>query len=413
MRRYLITGASTYGVSNAGDDAMLWSLVRGLRKADPDCDIVLVCRHPSRELERAFNIRTVGNIDHATKVASEGRWFLGFNPGDSATHLDVLRDEFERADAVILGGNLFMEVSANSFMRGVASYALLMGQWALLFGRRLYITGLAVHPGITGAGTREIAKFLCSNARLIQVREQFTRDRLAEAGVDPAKVRVTGDPAYGIPIIDRAVGTESLAKVGIQSKRKLIGFNWRMLYWKASDESVSQEVELAARCCDALCERLDAEIVFLPNCTYGVDTPVEDDRTHHRAIAGGMRHRDRAHLWEREALVTELLPVFAALDLHVANRRHACICAAVQGTPFISLLTDQPQHFLPFLADLGVPGQALEISGLLPGDLADLAEKTISRRAEFEHTIRAACSRLAIQTQDAAKAIVDDVRSSA
>lgn len=408
MGRYLITGASTFSVSNAGDDAMLWSIVRGLRISDPGCDIVLVCRHPSQALERALKIRTISNIDHTSKSASLGRHFLGFNPGDSHEHLDALRRELEAADAVILAGNLFMEISVNEFMRGVASYALMMGQWALLFGKPLYITGMAIHPRIANEYTREIARFLCANARRVQVREEFSRKCLADIGVTETKVEVMGDPAFGIPIISAEIGWKVLADSGIRPKRRLIGFNWRMLYWKADESSVSREVQIAARACDELCERLDAELLFLPNCTYGVDTPAEDDRTHHRAIVEQMKHKSRTHLWEREALVTEILPIFSVLDLHIANRRHACIFAAVQGVPFISLVTEATQHFAPFLSDLGLSKQSIEIRNLEPQDLTNLAVLTLESSDKIKATLKASTSRLADLTRRAMDSIVND-----
>ena len=78
MKKFVVTGASTYGVKNMGDDAMFANLVDGLRRDFPGCEITFVCRHPDPEFDKVFGVKSIKNIDHDSKEQSLGRWFNGF-----------------------------------------------------------------------------------------------------------------------------------------------------------------------------------------------------------------------------------------------------------------------------------------------------------------------------------------------
>lgn len=48
--KILVAGACTYGVKNAGDDAMLEVLCKRLRKLKPGLEIIFLARHPGPQI---------------------------------------------------------------------------------------------------------------------------------------------------------------------------------------------------------------------------------------------------------------------------------------------------------------------------------------------------------------------------
>ena len=94
--KFVITGASTYGVSNMGDDAMLLNLVQGLKAEYPDCSIDFLCRHPSKKYDEEFGFKSVKNLDHDSKEAAAGRFFLGMNKDGSEKFVNKAIEILER-----------------------------------------------------------------------------------------------------------------------------------------------------------------------------------------------------------------------------------------------------------------------------------------------------------------------------
>ena len=59
FKKILIAGTSTFTVKNLGDEAMLLSLLQSIRRYDKKIKIVLLCRHPSKKIDKLYNIKTL------------------------------------------------------------------------------------------------------------------------------------------------------------------------------------------------------------------------------------------------------------------------------------------------------------------------------------------------------------------
>ena len=84
MKKIVIAGASTYGVKNAGDDAMLSNLVNGFRRRIPDCEMTFLARHPDKRFDEVFGVSSIKNFEHDSKKQSladgSGDSILGIQP---------------------------------------------------------------------------------------------------------------------------------------------------------------------------------------------------------------------------------------------------------------------------------------------------------------------------------------------
>ena len=76
--KIIVTGASTYGVDNMGDDAMLAGLIEGLNQNYDNPQIIFLTRHVNKTYDKIFGFSSVKNIDHDSKAESEGRFFFRY-----------------------------------------------------------------------------------------------------------------------------------------------------------------------------------------------------------------------------------------------------------------------------------------------------------------------------------------------
>lgn len=389
MRRILLAGASTYGVKNLGDEAMFCNLVEGLRRHLPDCQLTFLARHPNEQFDEEFGVRSIKNFEHESKAQSLGRWFWGFNPGDPGDHLLRVRQELEACDLLVIGGNSFMEISESSFLRGVVSYSAMLATWAKLFQKPFALYGVAVHP-IEGALTKQLARFLCGNAEVVTVREDYSKEQLVNAGVAEGNIQVFADPAFGVdPNWDHEQALRLLAQENIHLRDKpLVGIGFRHLYWKWSDGEATDYARKMAALCDSLVNKLKVELLFIPNCTYRVDTPHEDDRVMAETVRGFMKEAQSAHCIRGDYQLKEVLSLFPLLSLHISNRRHSCIFAALHHVPFVSMSSGNLWHYDPFLQDLGVPSQVMNFTEASLESLQEKVWSTWKNNKQLQQTMR-------------------------
>jgi len=376
VKRILIAGASTYGVKNLGDEAMFCNLVEGFRRHDPDCHLTFLARHPNEQFDDEFGVRSIKNFEHESKAQSLGRWFWGFNPGDPGEHLSRIRQEFEACDLLVIGGNSFMEISESNFLRGVVSYSAMLATWAKLFQKPYALYGVAVHP-LEGKLTKQLARFLCGNAEVVTVREDYSKEQLVKAGVEEGNIQVLADPAFGVdPNWDHEQALRILSQENIHLGGKpLVGVGFRHMYWKWSDVEANNYAAKMAALCDSLVNKLEVELLFIPNCTYNVDTPHEDDRVMAETVRGYMKDAQKANFIRGDYQLKEILSLFPLLNLHISNRRHSSIFAALHHVPFVSMSSGNLWHYDPFLHDLGVPNQVMNFT---EGSLESLEQKVVS-----------------------------------
>lgn len=356
-QKIVITGASTYGVKNHGDDAMLATLVQGLKKAYKDVEITFLCRHPDPDFDAVFGFRSIKNLDHDSKEMAKGRIFWGMNQDDPDYHLRAIAEAVSSADLLIIGGNCFMELFPNGFLQGVSSYGATLATLAKFVGTPFSLYGVNVVDEIKQETTRAHVNFMVNNARATTVREQHCVKYLAKTGARIDHVSVLSDPVFGME--KRSIDAKNiLARENIFLKDKpVIGFGFRFEYWSRDDAEYLAVAQKVARFLDTLVERLDVEVLFIPNCTYTQGEKWQDDRLAHKAIAEKMANKDVVYTVDNDLNVFETVALFELLKMHVSNRRHSCIFAAISGVPFVALNTSLISHMPPFLADLGLPGQ--------------------------------------------------------
>lgn len=375
MKKFVVTGASTYGVKNMGDDAMLASMIQGLKREVPGCDITFLCRHPEVAYDEAFGFHSLKNLDHDTREAASGRFFLGMNKGDNDENLLAITDAIRDADLLIVGGNSFMEIFPNSFLKGVSTYGATLVTLARFLGTPVALYGVNVVDDIKQPTTQQHAKFMVDNSVAVTMREDSGRQYLADIGVVGDHIAILGDPAFGMQT--QAVSRspkEILADDNIHLTGKpVVGVGFRHEYWMGDEKEYDAINQAFADMLDRAVQQLNVDLLFIPNCTYTLAHKWQDDRLTHREIASKMVNASSVHCVEQDLTVFETFSLFPLASMHLSNRRHSCIFAAMNDVPFLSIAGALKGHMPPFLEELGVPDQVGVVE-----DMADLTEKIFS-----------------------------------
>ncbi len=411
MKKILLAGASTYGVKNMGDDAMLYNLTQTMHR-NIDCEITFLARHPEGVYDEIYGIKSIKNYEHDSKKDAEGRWFNGFNRGDSGEHLAKIREKLEGCDLVIIGGNSFMEVSANQFMRGVAPYSALLATLAIFHQKPYVLYGVAGHE-LKNDYTKELARYLCGNAELVTVREDFYKNVLADAGATGDHIQVWGDPAFGIDAVeDLELGESVLKKENIKFNSEIVvGVGFRHMYWKWTENEFSEYSRKIAHLCDFIVEEYKAEILFIPNCTYNVDTPYEDDRYIAKHVIDKMTESTSAHLIETKMDLIETLSLYQHIDMLISNRRHSNIFGAVHYKPIFAFSTGHPWQFKPFISDLQLGDYYASLTEDSLDQLKEKVNTVWENRDEIANVLKDRIPKLKKRAHQQVEAIIDIIEN--
>ena len=337
-KKFIIAGASTYAVKNHGDDAMLANLVQNLRKKYPSCDIVLIARHPNEKINKTLNIKAIKNFDHDKKPKDKEKFFYGFNRKDNTHHLNEVAKEIASSDLVILGGNLFMEIFPNNFLRGISSYTSLISIISKTFSKPIVLYGVNVVDKVTSRITKEHVRFILENSKKITVREKSAKKLLQKLNFSSPEIAVYGDPAFGVRFSKEkisALKTLRKNKIYLPTDKKFVGLCVREEYWKINKTSQMKKIKKISKILDNFQNKTNCIFLFIPNCTYNGVNKWQDDRFVHQQIKKNMRKKTKCILINKELDLYETINIFSLLEMHITNRRHSACFAALNSVPSI------------------------------------------------------------------------------
>jgi len=361
MKKVTILGTSVYGVENFGDEALLYVLVRELRNNIKNVEITWIARHPESGLHELYGIdKVIKNIEHDSKEQSLGRWFWGLNPGDTTDHLKKIRENLEETDLLIIGGDPFNEI-ALGFNRGLAPYASLMITLSKFTGTPVMLYSMHMGRPLKSDYIKELTRYCIENSEVVTLREEFSKKVLENMNIKTNNTVVLADSAWGLdPVINKEKGSEILKNEGIVFKNdKVVGVNFRHHYWEWKSEEWYKHRDIVIQACDYMVEKMDVDIVFIPNCTYDIDHKYEDDRPGSIEIAEGMKNSIHAHVIKNKYNLFETLSLFPFLDMHISNRRHSLVFAAIHSVPPLAI--GGKWHIKPSMDEIGLGNKFVDV----------------------------------------------------
>lgn len=314
-----------YGSDNAGDEAVLQSVVESLRRHGYT-DLLALSTNPGMTQAR-HNLRSVSR-----------------SPFSRAT----LRAVFT-ADALVLGGGGLIQDSSSVYNLPLYAFYVAL---ARLRGLTVIGWGLGAGPLYTRLGQR-LARFICNGSAHFSVRDPQAKRTLVRAGAQAERVVVSADPAF---LVRPGVATPQMLPDGKPTavfciRHRLYdrpGLNPRYLLPVSvrhrlgletrhdtgdtgEDERFVASVAHGVRfCTQELCMR----VVLLPFWAERDDQVLREIEA--RAIALGATQQ--AISWaEVEHTPSSLAASIAQADLLVSMRLHALIFGAAAGVPSLAL----------------------------------------------------------------------------
>ena len=355
--------AGYFGFANAGDEAILASLVEHLRGENPNVEI------------------TVSSGDADSTASEHGVRAVARND------IHAIDRAIAAADMVLVGGGgLFQDYW------GADPDTILSGEhWGLSYWAGCALLGAAhqkpvmlcavgVGPIDSEQGAR-LTRAACEAATAITVRDEASKAVLERLGVAAEKIRVTADLAFAF--------SPATPEAPLETQRPVLAVAVRP--WSIGVHPDFLEREIAAAL-DIFLEQTGGSVALLP--FQQIEGEHEDDRAIAHRIAGRMRFAARVTV--REGLsASGIYRAIEQSDAVLAMRLHALIFAAMSGVPAVAVSYDPKVDSTLRLVSRGEP--ALAVGSLDSGVLAKRLLNALSIRRAGGALALAQLRKLAIE----------------
>ena len=305
--------SGSYGGLNLGDEAILKSIVKQLRRSLP-VEIAVFSRD-------ADDTRARHEVERVVPVRKLSR--------------DEVLPEIQRLDLLILGGGgILFDGEAQVFLREVM----------LAHEHRIPVMVYAVSAGpLRDPAVQRLVRDGLTGAAVVTVRERGARQVLEDVGVH-REIVVTADPA--LLLEPEPLARDALKREGLDHGRHLVGMSVREPGAAAPEIGEQAYHKLLADTADFMVDRYDADIVFVPM------EPKMQDVQHCHAVVAQMLRAQRATVLKGDYSSGQLLALVRHFAFAVGMRLHFLIFASLQEVPFAAL--PYAPKVAGFLDDLGV-----------------------------------------------------------
>jgi polysaccharide pyruvyl transferase CsaB len=353
-----------YGFGNAGDELILAGMLGELRSLRPGLAVTVISGDPASTRE---------------------------SHGVDAVHwqdVPAIAARVDKADLVLVGGGgLFQEYSGidRDSLFTDRHYAITFYAEPAILGalhaRPVMLYAIGVGPLVSEHG-RRVVRAACDAAQVITLRDEESARLVASLGVDPARLRVTADPVFALPVGGGERTQEGLARTLPPGETPLVGVALR--HWDVGVASYFWEKEVAAGL-DAFLETHEARLLFVP--FQHLARASENDAAVAERVRSLLRHPERASVLPSGGDPIALGAILGRCDLVVGMRLHAMILAATAGVPAVALSYDpkvelvmrqlDAERFVVPLADIDARTlvlkmeQALDEGAIRRGDLGE------------------------------------------
>lgn len=287
-----------YGFNNAGDELVLYSIIKTLREIAPGISITVLSNQPEKTAKQ-YDVHAVS------------RWGF-FGPLKAIAACELL---------ISGGGSLFQDVTSKNSP---------LYYWAIIFlaklmGRKTMLYSQGIGP-LRAPRNRKLVAWLLNKLNILTVRDEDSRNELISLGVN-REITVTADPVLGLAgeTVEKKAGKLILERSGIGTAdaQRLLGVFIRS--W--GNNGYLPEL---VKACDKLAED-GWQIIFAP-------MHFPQDITIAKQAVKLMKNR-AVYLKEMYDPL-EMLSITKNFDLVIGMRLHALIDAAVVGVPVVGLSYD-------------------------------------------------------------------------
>lgn len=351
MSGYLISGY--YGFGNAGDEAILQSIIDSLRARDRQAQIIVLSANPQ-----------VTTSEHGV-------------PAIPRTNLVQIAQAMRQADLFISGGGGLLQDATSSrsllYYLGLMRLARWLGCQTMLFANSIGPVHRPRNRRLTSGSLQQLG--------FITVRDPLSWQVALDLGVKPEQMELTADPVLLMqpPAVTPVERRLAVAVRGWPSAHDFLG-----------------EVARAAR----LLVQAGFQIQFVP-LHYSRDLQIAQQLTN--AVGAG------ATCLEQPMRFDQLVAILAEAELVVAMRLHALIMSAICLRPMVGIAYDPKVN--GFLQSIGQP-VAGSTTDLQADQLVAYVQASYQRRAAISRDLEQRLieqRRLAMRSTEIAVALAKGV----
>jgi polysaccharide pyruvyl transferase CsaB len=371
--------AGYYGFGNTGDEAILASILAGLRQAIPSAKAIVLSGDPEKT-----------RAEHGVDA-------IGWRD------LAALSDAISACDLVILGGGgLFQDywgLDTSTLLtprHGEIAFYAGPAVLAALARKPLALFALGFGP-LSSKDALRYTRAVCQASSSLSVRDAGSRDLLVSAGVDASRITVSADAAFTLRFA-RADPREILAAEGVQARSPIAGVALRP--WSIGVDPAAWENALV-EALDLFVERTGSSLLFVPfeKSPWGP----KDDFELAARIRSRLRQPGCTAALSRPLPPGEAAGLLAGCDLVLGMRLHSLVFSAASGVPAVGLAYDPKVAAL--MDRLGTPEMTVGLSELSPTLLCEKMERALAdRQAISGKLLAAAASQKRLAEEDLASA---------
>ncbi|MFA5524409.1 MAG: polysaccharide pyruvyl transferase CsaB [Tissierellales bacterium] len=350
MRRIFIFGY--YGFKNAGDDAMLESIINSIKKINTEVNISVL----------TYNAKYT-KTKHKVDVISRSKIF---------EIVSAIKD----CDLIVSGGG--------SLLQDVTSSRSLIFYLGLIFLAKLFRKKVMFYGNGYGPVNRRFNKLLIKKllpkVDLITLRDEISKEELKKLGITH-NVEVTIDPTFTMKACDTNRIDEIFSIENIPIDKELVGISIRR--WK-NDEKIKETIASAIN----HISELGARVVLIP-MKYPDDLDFSNEV---REMC-----KTKPYIIENYYKPEEILGIISKLTMLVGIRLHSLIFAAIENIPMVAIEYDPKVKGFIKLANQESVGDIRELD---PINLCLSIDKVYSNRENYKKVL---CSKKPLFEEKALK----------
>ena len=286
-----------YGFGNAGDEAILSSVLDALKSEIPEGKITVLSISPDMT-EKEHRVLSV----HRYKP------------------LTLLKTLWKSHLLISGGGGLLQDTTS---IRSPVYYLGLV-LLAKLLGKKVMFYAQGIGPLRTSAG-RFLTSYISPLADLITVRDENSLNILKSLGVLKPEIKVTTDPVFAMKPSEEKEVVEIFKKEGIPPEGPWVGISVRN--WKTDKDYI----EIISQTIDFLCHKFSLKALFIP-----MHFPEDFDIS--RKIID--RLKSSAYIIKEKYHPKTVMAISGKMNINVAMRLHGVIMSSAMGVPSIPIAYD-------------------------------------------------------------------------
>lgn len=329
---------------NAGDMAILMSMVHNLREVYPNTSFIALLGLPANPNNRYASFFE----EHNVKLLSPPRYRLSssrFMRKFSSLYYNIraiftlFRYTCHRRYDLCIENGTDHHSGERSFPHLLNSYVITFVP-SVMTKKPFVLCAASMGPFRPRLVIPPI-RFILNQVSLITVRETISIDFLSRLRVTNPNIHLTADPAFLLEPAPQTTVDHMLAEEAVRTiNEDLVGISASQLIWRYMSRNLKNQENkrerytiLMAMIADHLVEKLGATVIFIPHST-AFDS---DDRIMQEKIFQKIRNKHRIRLLSKDYRADELKGIIGRCKMFIGCRMHTTIAATSMHVPTIAI----------------------------------------------------------------------------